>query len=153
MKLSTRVRYGCRAMLDLALHQKDGAVPLQVLARDQRIPERYLAKIVQDLRRNGLIRSVRGAHGGYALSRPPAQVTLLDIWEALEGPFCPVECLDAPTSCAMAGACVTRDVWDKIRTALTDVLESENLATLVRRYKVKLARPVAAGKEHPLRRG
>jgi len=125
-------------MVDLALHYKKGPVSLQTLAREQRIPERYLAKIVQDLRRSGLIRSVRGAHGGYALSRPPGQTTLLDIWEALEGPFCPVECLAAPKSCNMVGECVTRDVWDQVRTALTQVLASQNLAALVRRYRAKV---------------
>jgi len=153
MKLSTRVRYGCRAMVDLAMHDKDGPVSLQLLAQEQRIPERYLAKIVQDLRRNGLIRSVRGAHGGYLLSRPPAQVNLLDIWQALEGPFCPVECLEMPTSCGMAGECVTRDVWDKIRTALTQVLAAEDLATLVRRYRGKMARTAVLPGKQASRRG
>jgi len=137
MKLSTRVRYGCRAMVDLALHDEGGPVSLQTLAREQRIPERYLAKIVQDLRRSGLIHSVRGAHGGYALSRVPGRISVLDIWEALEGPFCPVDCLAAPDSCGMVGECVTRDVWDKVRVALTGVLARHNLAALVRRYRAK----------------
>ena len=113
---------------------------LEVLARDQRIPRRYLAKIVQDLRRNGLIRSVRGAHGGYVLNRPPEEISLLDIWEALEGPFCPVECLNTPSSCRMADECVTRDVWDKVRHALTEVLRHEDLAALVKRYRSKLSK-------------
>jgi len=107
MKLPTRVRYGCRAMVALALHEEQGPVPLEVLAQEQSIPERYLAKIVQDLRRSGLIRSVRGAHGGYRLSRSPARITLLDVWEALEGTFCPVDCLDAPRSCRRADECVS----------------------------------------------
>ncbi len=150
MKLSTRVRYGCRAMVDLALHSKEGPVSLQLLAQDQRIPERYLAKIVQDLRRGGLIRSVRGAHGGYVLSRPPTEVSLLDIWQALEGPFCPVECLNAPTTCGMVAECVTRDVWDKVRTALTQVLAGQSLAALVHRYRGKKAKAAAvAGKPSP----
>jgi Rrf2 family cysteine metabolism transcriptional repressor len=135
-------------MVDLALHNKDGPVSLQLLAQEQRIPERYLAKIVQDLRRSGLIRSVRGAHGGYVLSKAPGQVTLLDVWQALEGPFCPVECLEAPSSCSMVGECVTRDVWNRIRTALTQVLATENLASLVRRYKGKTAGgAITAGRE------
>jgi Rrf2 family protein len=138
MKLSTRLRYGCRAMVDLALHEKDGPVSLDVMARDQHIPERYLAKIIQDLRRSGLIRSVRGAHGGYLLSSPAGEVTLLDVWEALEGPLSPVECLDNPATCEMVAECVTRDVWNKVRTALRETLASEDLAGLVRRYKAKV---------------
>jgi len=147
MKLSTRVRYGCRAMVDLALHQTEGPISLQVLAQDQRIPERYLAKIVQDLRRNGLIRSVRGAHGGYMLSRPPARITLLDVWQALEGPFYPVECLAAPATCSMVGDCVTREVWEGVRRALTGVLRAEDLAALARRYKDKSGKRTAARRD------
>ncbi|MHC4479531.1 MAG: RrF2 family transcriptional regulator [Planctomycetota bacterium] len=139
MKLSTRVRYGCRAMVDLALHQDGGPVALEVVAQDQQIPERYLAKIIQDLRRRGLIRSVRGAYGGYLLSRPASEISLLDVWEALEGPFVPVECLDNPNTCEMVGECVTREVWNKVREAIVDVLESENLAGLVERYRGKIA--------------
>ncbi|KPK64404.1 MAG: hypothetical protein AMK73_04625 [Planctomycetes bacterium SM23_32] len=138
MKFSTRVRYGSRAMVDLALHRSDGPVSLQVLADEQQIPERYLAKIIQDLRRSGLIRSVRGAHGGYALNRRPEETTLLDVWEALEGPLCPVECLEADSGCAMQAECVTRDVWDRIALAMAQVLKSASLAGLVRRHRQKV---------------
>lgn len=143
MKFSTRVRYGSRAMVDLALHRGNGPVSLQVLATEQDIPERYLAKIIQDLRRSGLIRSVRGAHGGYALNRPPADVTLLDVWEALEGPLRPVECLEDGADCAMKPECVTRDVWDKMAHAMVRVLESEDLAGLVKRYRRKAGAPAS----------
>jgi Rrf2 family protein len=122
-------------MVDLAMHHQDGPVSLQVLAREQSIPERYLAKIIQDLRRSGIIRSVRGAHGGYSLSRAPEEITLLDIWEALEGPVCPVECLDEPEICEQEAECVTRPVWGKVRDAITDVLGAEDLAELVERYR------------------
>lgn len=139
MKLSTRVLYGCRAMVDLALHHKEAPVPLEVLAQEERIPARYLSKIIQDLRRAGLIRSVRGARGGYTLSRPPSRISLLDVWEALDGPLCPVDCLDWPAECGLIGQCVTRDVWGKMRKALKAVLKSETLAGLARRQRAKLA--------------
>ena len=144
MKLPTRVRYGCRAMVALALHEEQGPVPLEVLAQEQSIPERYLAKIVQDLRRSGLIRSVRGAHGGYRLSRPPSRISLLDVWEALEGSFCPVDCLAAPRSCRRAGECVTRGVWEELRDAVTGVMQARTLAGLARRHKQQTARRAAA---------
>lgn len=143
MKLSTRVRYGSRAMLDLALHGEEEPVSLEVLAREQHIPERYLAKIIQDLRRSGLIRSVRGAHGGYRLARPPAKVNLLEVWEALEGRFLPVDCLEAPEDCLMADGCVTREVWEECRGALVNVLASKNLARLARRHRRKQAQAAA----------
>jgi Rrf2 family protein len=132
MKLPTRVRYGCRAMVALALHEEEGPVPLESLADEQGIPERYLAKIVQDLRRSGLIRSVRGAHGGYRLSRPPARISLLDVWEALEGNLCPVDCLDAPRSCERADECVTRNVWNELRAAMAGVMSAKTLDELAR---------------------
>ncbi len=133
MKLSTRVRYGCRAMVDLALRRDEGFVPLDSLAEHQNIPDRYLAKIVQDLRRAGLIRSERGAHGGYQLSDSPEQVTLLQVWEALEGPINPVDCLDYPEGCPTNEECVTRDVWARIRDSIVAVLESVTLADLAAR--------------------
>jgi len=139
MKLSTRFRYGCRAMVDLAMHDDREAIALEVLATEQRIPERYLAKIIQDLRRSGLIRSVRGAHGGYVLSRPASDITLLDVWEALEGPVSPVDCLERPGECLMADECVTREVWEKLRQAMQDVLSAETLAGLVRRHAANVA--------------
>ncbi len=138
MKLSTRVRYGCRAMVDLALHQGDGPVPLNALAGEQRIPRRYLAKILQDMRRSGLVRSLRGAGGGYALNVDAEQTTLRDVWEALEGPFRPVECLEHPADCNMVEECVTRDVWAELADTLNRVLESVTVADLARRYARKV---------------
>jgi Rrf2 family protein len=135
-------------MVDLAVHQKDGSVPLEVLAEDQQIPERYLSKIVQDLRRSGLIRSARGAHGGYILGRDPSQIRVLDIWQALDGPLCPVDCLDRPEECRMSEECVTRDVWEKVRKALAKVLAAETLDGLARRYKAKVARNAKARRPH-----
>jgi Rrf2 family protein len=124
-------------MLDLALHNDEGPVALEVLAQEEGIPERYLAKIIQDLRRSGLIRSVRGAGGGYMLNRPPDQVSILDVWEALEGPLCPVECLADEAACKMETTCVTREVWDELREARLKVLGSRTLAALARRHSVR----------------
>ncbi|MGD2174572.1 MAG: Rrf2 family transcriptional regulator [Candidatus Brocadiaceae bacterium] len=145
MKLSTRVRYGSRAILDLALHGNEGPVPLEVLAREQQIPERYLSKIIQDLRRSGLIQSVRGAGGGYLLNHPASEITMLDIWDALEGPFCPVECLAESASCAMEDECVTRDVWAELQEEINKLLCSVTLRELVSRYREKTAVAEAGG--------
>jgi Rrf2 family protein len=125
-------------MITLAAHGGEGPVSLETLATEQDIPERYLAKITQDLRRSGLIRSQRGAHGGYALNGDPADVTLLDIWQALEGPVCPVDCLDNE-ECTREPECVTRDVWARFRIAVEEVLGSENLADLAEKYKQQQA--------------
>ncbi len=140
MKLSSRVRYGCRALVYLAVHQDEGPVALETLAQDTSIPEMYLAKIIQDLRRSGLIRSVRGAHGGYLLDGHPAEVTVLDIWEALEGPLCPVDCLENPQGCELLDECVTREVWSRVRDAVSKVLQSETLEALAGKYEAKVGR-------------
>lgn len=160
VKLPTRIRYGSRAMVDLALRRSDGPVPLETLARRQGIPRRYLAKIIQDLRRSGLIRSVRGAGGGYGLGRAPADVSMLDIWEALEGEFWPTECLADPSCCEMLPDCVTRDVWARLREEFVAVLGAVTLADLARRHSRKkgrsareTARPAGGGKRPPGRRG
>ena len=129
-------------MVCLAEHHQNGPVPLEALAHEQKIPERYLAKIIQDLRRSGLIRSVRGASGGYVLSEPPSEISLLDIWEGLEGTLCPVDCLDSPAICEVLAECVMRDVWSRMRGAVEEVLSSETLGGLVRRQK---ARPLKGG--------
>jgi Rrf2 family iron-sulfur cluster assembly transcriptional regulator len=134
MKVSTRVRYGCRAMLDLALHDQGEPVAIDTLAREQQMPERYLAKIIQDLRRSGLIRSVRGAGGGYVLNAAPEQITLGAVWDALEGPFVPVECLRTNAACSMSEECVTREVWAELEQRVRALLDSVTVKDLVRRH-------------------
>lgn len=137
MIVSTRVRYGARALVDLALHQGEGAVPLSVMAEEQGIPERYLGKIVQELRRHGLVQSVRGAGGGYRLSRDPAEVTLLDVWQALEGPIDPVECIQNPDGCPRTTECVTREVWARLGERMAGVLRDVTLQYLVEQRALK----------------
>jgi Rrf2 family protein len=144
MKLSSRVRYGCRALVHLAVHHDEGPVALEVLADEASIPQKYLAKIIQDLRRSGLIRSVRGPHGGYLLSGRPADVTVLDVWEALEGPLCPVDCLENPDACDLLDECVTRDVWSQLRDAVSKVLEAVTLEALAEKYEAKARRHASA---------
>jgi len=126
-------------MVDLALHAGDGAVPLAVLAGEQHMPDRYLAKIIQDLRRSGLVSSVRGAGGGYMLKAPLSSISLLDVYEALEGPFCPVGCLEEPDACEFVDECVTREVWKELQKSVTELLACVTLADLVRRRNEKLA--------------
>lgn len=121
-------------MVELAAHNDEGPVSLESMATEQNIPERYLAKITQDLRRSGLIRSQRGAHGGYVLNGEPKDITLLDIWVALEGPLCPVDCLDEEDPCEMEAECVTREIWGQFRDAVEEVLGKANLADLAAKY-------------------
>jgi Rrf2 family protein len=130
-------------MLELAIRSGEGPVQLETLAQVQRLPERYLAKIVQDLRRAGLIRSVRGARGGYMLARAPAAIEVLDIVRCLDGSVAPTECVDDPAVCVSAPKCVAREVWARVNDAIVDVLESVTLQDLVDRRVQKLGNQAA----------
>ena len=131
MKLSTKARYGVRAMLSLALEYGKGPVPLRVVAQQQGVSEKYLEHLIVPLKSAGLVRSVRGTHGGYALCKPPVRVRLSEIVQVLEGSIAPVECVDDPSVCDRADHCVTRGVWSRMQEAMSGVLESTTLEDLV----------------------
>ncbi|HHW13445.1 MAG TPA: Rrf2 family transcriptional regulator [Firmicutes bacterium] len=132
MRLSTRGRYGLKAMIDLAVHAGEGPVPLKAVAERQRISEHYLEQLMGSLRKAGLVVSVRGAQGGYVLGREAERITAGDIIRALEGPIAPVECVDesGATPCDRVEQCVTYTVWRKLRDAMVEVLDGLNLAEL-----------------------
>jgi len=137
MQLSTRTRYGCRAMVELALNQQDGTMPLNKIAARQDISVKYLAQIFPALRTAGLVRSIRGPRGGYILARDPSDIRLSDIVHVLEGSLAPVECIDAPDLCARSGACATRDVWKALEDRMEDVLQSTTLSDLAESQRSK----------------
>ncbi len=137
MKLSTRSRYGVRMMVDLADHYGGNPVFLKDIACRQEISEKYLSLIVIPLRGAGLIQSTRGARGGYALSRKPSEITVLDILKALEGDISLVDCVGDEKGCRQSGECATRDVWDALSRSISDTLASVTLAELVERCHKK----------------
>ena len=130
MKLSTKGRYGLRALIDLAVHADEGAVSIQSIAERQNISESYLEQLARLLKKAGIIVSVRGAKGGYQLGRPAGEISVGDILRALEGS------LDAVTnegsgSCGEADFCVTRFVWKKINDSITQAVDTIYLNELV----------------------
>ncbi len=137
MKLSTKGRYGTRALLDVALHQEDSPVQLKVIAQRQQISLHYLEHIVAPLIAAGLLRSTRGAYGGVSLGKPPQEIVLSEVIQVLEGSITPVECVDDPNVCSRADICATRDVWTDVKKAMAGVLESVTLQDLVERQKGK----------------
>ena len=137
MKLSTKARYGMRAMLDLALHRGRGPVLVKGIAKRQEISENYLEHLVLSLKAAGLVNSTRGARGGYSVAKPPARIKLIDVIQALEGSLSLVECVNAPRVCHRANSCVTRDIWSEMALAMKDVLKSTTLQDLVERQKEK----------------
>ena len=137
MKISTKGRYALRLMLDLAIQPGDSAVPLRDVAERQEISAKYLEQIVTQLARGGLVRSVRGAGGGYLLTRTPEEYTVGEILRQLEGNLAPVSCVSGGSCCGRADRCVTLEVWQQIQDAVDGVVDNITLADLVKRYHEK----------------
>ena len=137
MKLSTRVQYGTRALLDLALHAGGATVPLKRIAERQEISLQYLEHLVAPLISAGIINSVRGPRGGIKLVRRPEEIKLSELYDLLEGNQVPVDCLRDSSACSRYDFCVTRDVWAEIDSAVQNVLGGTTLADLVAKHKIR----------------
>ncbi|MDD4599786.1 HTH-type transcriptional regulator CymR [bioreactor metagenome] len=142
MKLSTKGRYGVAAMYDLAIHYGQGPISLKSVAQRQDISEHYLEQLMGILRKAGYIKSIRGAQGGYSLTKEPSLISVGDIIRVMEGPIAPVDCLlddscGDSNYCDKAGMCVTRGVWAKVRDSINNVLDSISLADLCREEQAK----------------
>ena len=140
MKLSTRGRYAPRAMLDLALNYGKEPVSLKNIARRQEISERYLEHIMTVLLSAGLVQSTRGSHGGFSLAKLPKEIKLSQIIQAVEGSISPVECVDDPKICNRVDACVTHEIWIKLKKAILEVFDSVTLEDMVKMQKKKLSK-------------
>jgi Rrf2 family protein len=137
MRLSTKGRYGVRALVDIALNSDGGPVLLKDIARRQEISAQYLEHLVAPLIRAGILRSIRGAKGGIALAKAPEEIRLSRVIEVLEGSVAPVECVDNAALCGRSEQCVTRDVWGEIKAAVMGVLDSLTLKDLMDRQTAK----------------
>ena len=133
MKLSTRGRYAARAMLDLALNYRQEPVVLSAIARRQQISEQYLEQLISPLKVAGLVRSIRGANGGFIPAKSPSLIKIGDIIRAVEGSTALVDCVDNPQACSRADDCLTRKVWVKATEAVDNVFDSITLQDLMDR--------------------
>jgi Rrf2 family protein len=133
MKVSTRGRYGLRAMIELAKNNNSGALPLRVISENQKISEQYLEQLFVNLRNSGLVKSVRGANGGYLLSRPASEITAEEILISLEGPLNIVECIAYDTLCEFNDECATHELWIELRERIENVLKNITLEDLKQR--------------------
>ena len=135
MKISTKGRYGLRLMVDLAVHYEQGLVPLKEIAVRQEISEKYLEQIMMQLNRSGLVRSVRGAQGGYSLAQAPENITVGAVLRVMEGSLAPVDCVagDGP-ACDRMDQCVTITVWRKLNDAIQGVVDAITLRDLADDY-------------------
>jgi Rrf2 family protein len=142
MKLSTRARYGVRLMLALAKNYGQGSVFLREVAKSEEISEKYLSQIIIPLRGAGLVSSSRGVHGGYTLSKSPAEITLQQIVEPLEGD-CLVDCIKNPSACSRGPTCASRDVWALLGGKISETLNAITLEQLVQMNRGKAEQAIS----------
>jgi Rrf2 family cysteine metabolism transcriptional repressor len=131
VKLSTRTRYGIRAIIELAQHTGKQPLQLHTIAERQDISVKYLEQLMTVLRAAGFVRSIRGSRGGYLLAKPAGQITVSELFRCLEGPVTTAECVEDSDYCKRAADCTARDLWIRVENAIEDVLKSITLKDLV----------------------
>ena len=133
LKISTKGRYALRMLIDLAMHQNDGYIALKDIAARQNISKKYLEQIINLLSKQGLVKSIRGARGGYHLTRDAKDITVEEILIATEGSLAPVACAADSECCENYCDCVTSFIWTKIYDAIIDVVHNITLEDLAKR--------------------
>lgn len=130
MKLSTKSRYGLKAAYVLAARYNEGPIPLREIAKTERLTEKYLEQLLALLRKAGVIEAVRGAAGGYQLTRPPKETSVLSVITALE-PITPVDCLENETFCSEQQRCATRKIWKRMEEGIQQALAGLSLQDML----------------------
>ena len=144
IRLSTKGRYGTRLMLNLAHNYTNGndAIILKNVSDEEDISIRYLEQIIIPLKINKLVKSIRGAGGGYILARHPSKIKVNEILNSLEGSMCLVECVEDEEYCDRNSRCAAHDIWKEASTMLNDYFENLTLQDLMKNEKKKKARAV-----------
>lgn len=139
MKVSTKGRYALRLMIDLAEHDSGDYIPLRDISERQGISVKYLEQIVTQLSRAGFLRSVRGAQGGYRLSRRPENYPIGEILRITEGDLAPISCLtDDTIRCPREAECATLDFWKGLHKVINDYVDSVSLDDLIQQHHLKM---------------
>lgn len=138
MKISTKGRYALRLMLDLATNHTGSYIPLKTIAQRQNISDKYLEQIIHLLGKAGFVESIRGAQGGYRLSRLPSQYMVGEILRTVEGSLAPVSCLDCSTPCSRTESCLALGLYKRIQDAVDSIVDNTSLQNLIDEYNKKL---------------
>ncbi len=131
LRLTNAADYAIRSMLYIASLPEDRVVLRSEVADAQNVPSSFLAKILRELSRAGLLRSSRGVHGGFALARPASEISLLDVVEAIEGPMALTQCIPDPDNCEHTANCPASAVWVNVQAKIAETLSSATLEVLV----------------------
>ena len=139
MKISTKGRYGLRILIDLAMHDPGKPRMLKDIAQSQQISEKYISRLVIDLRRAKLVRSVRGVNGGFHLAKLPEEITLLEVLETMEGPISVVECVRSPEKCKRQMLCPARSIWQELNEGIRGLTRNITLDDILNAYRKQSA--------------
>jgi Rrf2 family protein len=137
MQITKAEAYGIFGVLHLAEQDRDRIVPLSEIAEAQDVPEKFLAKIFQNLTKTGIVRSHRGVKGGFTLNRKPEGLTVKDVVESIQGPYHLVRCLPDKECCEKSEDCAIRVVMDKAEKKLLEVFQSYTIADMIKWKKDK----------------
>ena len=141
MKLSTKGRYGIKAMVDIALEYGRGRLSVNQFAEKQGVSVAYLEQLIASLKKAGLVESARGATGGYTLARPPETISVGEVLRALEGTTAILDCVGIDgTECANVCSCSARPLWLKLQQKIDDVLNTTTIKDMADDYTVQLER-------------
>ena len=137
MKMSTKARYGLRALIDLASNSQEGPVSISSIAERQKISESYLEQLLAKLRKADIVKSVRGSQGGYVLARDAENISVGDVLRTLEGNLNPVECplINDEVDCNDEDKCVSKYVWKKVNDSINDTVDHITIGELLRLWK------------------
>ncbi len=129
MMISTKGRYGLRLILDIAKESNGKPIPIKEVARRQSISDKYLEQIISQFSKAGLVKSIRGAQGGYILTRPANEITAGEVLRAAEGSIAPVECCEI--GCEHSDGCITYGLYKRIKDAVDGVVDSTTIADML----------------------
>lgn len=131
MNISSKGKYGLRALVDMARQPYGNAVAITAIAKRQNISEGYLEQIMAKLKKAGIVNGVRGAKGGYVLAKDPEELTCGEIMRVLEGERKPVECGGLDGNCPEKAGCATKKLWKKINDNFSEIMDATTLASLI----------------------
>ena len=129
MMISTKGRYGLRLILDIAKESRGKPVPIKEISRRQDISDKYLEQIIMQFTKAGLVKSIRGAQGGYVLAKPASEITAGEVLRAAEGSLAPVECCEI--GCEHSGGCITYGLYKRIKDAVDSVVDTTTIADML----------------------
>jgi Rrf2 family protein len=139
MKVSTRTRYGLRLLVYLASREDDSLIQVKEIAKNEKISVKYLEQIIRSLKKAGMLSVERGAKGGYTIGRDPADITMKDVFDALEDGTYLIDCLENDNVCERRESCSTFDFWNNFNNVINDYLRSVTVADLVKMQREKCA--------------